>query len=156
MIPAFVTVLNRYPRSETRAELYKEIGWSDVVDHPAYQDTCAIRMSLALLRSDVVIGDGMAPIKAGPFKNRRIHIGHARLSRALRRIWGAPEVYKGESAAKEGIGSRRGVVSFFRIRHFEIQTNGGHIDLVSPAANGFLECARSCYFDAVEVWFWPL
>lgn len=58
--------------------------------------------------------------------------------------------------AKDGIGDRQGVVSFFRIRHFDIPTSGGHIDLVYAAGNGFRQCARSCFFDASEVWFWPL
>ena len=156
MRPAFVTLLNRYPGSETRAALYRQIGWDDVIDHPAYKDTCAIRMSVALLRAGVVIGGASSPVKAGPMKGLTIEIGQVRLSRALKRIWGAPEVFKGQKAAEAGIGDRRGVVSFFRIRQFEIQTNGGHIDLVYPTGNGFRDCERSCFFDSVEVWFWPL
>lgn len=73
-----------------------------------------------------------------------------------KKLWGQPEVYKDETAANEGIGSRQGVVSFFRIRILSVPSNGGHIDLVYPAGNGFHRCARSCYFDSAEVWFWPL
>lgn len=155
MKPPFAVLMQSYPREE-RAPLYAKIGWSDVVDNPAFLDTCATRMSIALLGAGVPILDASMKLNAGPLKGRRIEPGQARLSRALKRIWGKPEVYRGESAARKGVGTRRGVVSFFRIKHFDIPTAGGHIDLVYPANGGFSKCARSCYFDAVEVWFWPL
>jgi hypothetical protein len=154
MKPPFAVLMERYPKSEIREVLYRQIGWSDVVDHPAFQDACAIRMSLALLAAGVPLGG--ANMKAGPLKGRWIETGQGRLSQTLKRLWGQPDVYKSETAANEGIGSRRGVVSFFRIRTLGIPTNGGHIDLVHPAGNGFRRCARSCFFDSAEVWFWPL
>jgi hypothetical protein len=156
MKPPFAILLARYPKSEVREVLYGQIGWSDVVNHPSFQDTCAIRMSIALLGARVTISGANMKIKAGPLKGRRIQTGQGRLSQALKQLWGQPEVYHGETAANDGIGSRSGVVSFFRIRHFGIPTNGGHIDLVYPAGNNFHRCARSCFFDAAEVWFWPL
>lgn len=156
MKPAFSALYMGYPKSEMRKDLYDQIGWSNVVDNPSFQDTCAIRMSIALLSAGVsIIGANMA-IKAGSLAGRRVQTGQGRLSHALKRIRGKPEVYEGEDAAKEGIGRRRGVVSFFRLRHFGIPTNGGHIDLVYSAGDNFRRCARACYFDAAEVWFWPL
>lgn len=156
MKPPFMVLMARYPKSELRQELYKQIGWDDVVNHPAFQDTCAIRMSIALAGAGVPIFGSNMRIKAGPLKDRPIETGQGRLSQALKRLWGQPEVYNSETAAEQGIGQRRGVVSFFRIRNLGVQTNGGHIDLVYPAGNGFRKCARSCFFDSAEVWFWPL
>jgi hypothetical protein len=49
-------------------------------------------------------------------------------------MWGQPEVYDSEKAARDGIGGRSGVISFFRIA----------------------ECARTCFFGCWEIWFWPL
>lgn len=156
MKPTFATLMLHYPSSERREVLYKQIGWDDVVNNPVFQDTCAIRMSIALLSAGITLTSSTMTIHAGPLKGRRIETGQGRLSYDLKRMWGKPEVYTSEQAAKDGIGSRHGVVSFFRLRHFGIPTNGGHIDLVYPAGNGFQRCARSCYFDSAEVWFWPL
>lgn len=156
MKPSFTTLMQHYPASELREVLYKQIGWSDVIDHPGFKDTCAIRMSIALAYAGVPIrGMGMT-IRAGELKGRAIEARQSKLSQELKRLWGAPEVYKDEEAANAGIGSRCGVVSFFRIRLEGEPTSSGHIDLVYPDANGFQRCARSCFFDAAEVWYWPL
>lgn len=156
MKPAFVAVMEHYPKSEVREVLYKRIGWDDVVNHPAFQDTCAIRMSLALLGAGVPLTGANMKVKAGSLKGRSIETGQGRLSQALRRLWGPPEVYRSETAANKGIGARRGVVSFVKIRVLGVPSNGGHIDLVFPAGSNFRQCARSCFFDSMEVWFWPL
>lgn len=42
MKPLFAVLRHHYPSSELREELYARIGWSDLVKHPAFQDTCAI------------------------------------------------------------------------------------------------------------------
>lgn len=156
MKPAFAVLQQHYPKSETRAELYADIGWSDVLDHAAFKDTCAIRMSVGLLRAHVPLAGANMKAKARPLKDQRIETGQGRLSNILKRRWGPPEVYKGENAARDGIKQRTGVVSFFRIRPFGIPSDGGHIDLAFPAGNGLQQCARSCYFDSAEIWFWPL
>lgn len=67
-------------------------------------------------------------------------------------LWGEPEIYKGERAARPGIGCRKGVVSFIRIAG----GSGGHINLIGPGPNRFLRCVRSCYFSAATIWFWEL
>lgn len=152
MKPSYQEVVTHYPRSQERADLYASLGWSDIANHEAYKDTCAIRMSYALLRANVMLPGATMKVKAGEVAGRFIEHRQGTLSRILRRIWGAPEIYKSEDAARKGIGTRRGVVSFFRIEG----GNGGHIDLVEIGANGFPACARSCYFTAKTIWFWPL
>ncbi|GGY68284.1 T6SS effector amidase Tae4 family protein [Pseudoduganella albidiflava] len=154
MKPSFNQVEQNFPQSEKREALYEEIGWSDLTSNPAFYDTCAIRMSVALLRAGVRLPGARMAAKSGRLKGKRIEPGQGKLSQILKRIWGNPEVYKGEQAARDGIGRRAGVASFFRIHG--TPNSGGHIDLVLPAASGFPVCARTCFFGAMEVWFWPL
>lgn len=54
MRPPLLTVMMHYPNRIKREDLYADIGWNDLVDNKAYNDTCAIRMSYGLL---IVNGD---------------------------------------------------------------------------------------------------
>lgn len=157
MKPGFYELWRQYPRFDKREALFDRIGWGDLSANPAYHDTCAIRMSVALLGAKMPLPGARMAIKAGDLKGKRIEPGQAKLSGILKREWGKPEVYRDEAAARAGIGTRMGVVSFFRIRQLGVPTSGGHIDLVFMAAGRkFQDCARSCFFDAAEVWFWQL
>lgn len=153
MKPSFEVLFKGYPlRHEyPREALFDHLGWPDIKSHPAYKDTCAIRVSVALGAADVAIRGSMT-IKTGALKGKPVEPRQATLSRVLKKKWGAPEVYRGRDAARHGIGNRRGVISFFRI-------DGGpqgHIDLVKPNGHGFHACAMACQFGATEIWFWPL
>lgn len=141
-----------YPRKESRVALFADIGWSDLIKNPAYEDTYAIRMSTGLLRAGVALPGARMQAKAGQIRGKLVEPGQAKLSNILKGLWGAPEVYTSEAAARAGIEQRHGVVSFFKIEG----TNGGHIDLIAMGEHGFLDCARSCFFSAVVIWFWPL
>ena len=143
---------SNYPRTEKREPLFDSLGWSDIRNKDAYKDTCAIRMSIALTRSHVTLPGASMRVKAGPDKDNGIEPRQRKLSEILKWKWGQPEVFDSESAARDGIGQRQGVVSFFRISGGP----GGHIDLVRPGPFGFAECARSCFFASWEIWFWPL
>jgi hypothetical protein len=150
--PAYQVLRQFFPRKDTREQLFADIGWNDLVKDPAYWDTCAIRMSVGLLRAGVTLPGARMRANAGTIKGQWIEPGQARLSAILERLWGKPEVYKSELAASSGIGRRNGVVSFFKIEG----SNQGHIDLIAMGEHGFLDCARSCFFSAVTIWFWPL
>lgn len=152
MKPPFSVMQRNYPKTESREVLFNEIGWTDLINNNAYWDTCAIRMSYALRRSGVSFAGGSMRATAGRIKGQIIEIRQRNLSRALAFLWGEPEKYSGEQAARDGIRKRAGVVSFFKISG----GSGGHIDLVEPGKNGFPTCERSCYFTATSVWFWPL
>jgi hypothetical protein len=152
MKPGYEVLRQLYPRKDTREVLFAGIGWDDLTKDPAYWDTCAIRMSIGLLRAGVTLPGARMQVKARAIKGQWIEPGQAKLSNILVRLWGQPEVYKSETTAKAGIGQRHGVVSFFRIEG----TSGGHIDLIAMGEHGFLDCARSCFFSAVTIWFWPL
>jgi hypothetical protein len=153
MKPRFQRLVQGYPRTIMREALFAEIGWNDLIPNKAFLDTCAIRMSYGLLQAGIELPGARMKVNAGALKGHFIEPGQAKLSIILKRIWGTPEVYVGERMARAGIGSRTGVVSFYRISG----DDGGHIDLIWTAPGSmFQDCARSCYFSAVTVWFWPL
>lgn len=156
MKPAFVFVKELYPTKESlpREPLLTSIGWTDVLTNPAFSDTCAVRMSIALVGAGVALPGARMTVNAGPLKGKRIEPGQGKLSTILKVLWGKPEVFRSENAARDGIGKRSGVVSFFRIHGGP--TDGGHIDLVWPTLTRFSDCAMQCYFEAREIWFWPL
>ncbi len=142
-----------------QAELFREIGWEEYLDNINFHNTCAIRLSLALIKAGVQI-QGRLPIKKGPYQGKMIETGQALLSRTLSRraVFGPPEKHK-EGTARAVIAGRRGVISFFRVDP-AIGDNGGHIDLVGPGVfNGDetdMQCASDCYWRSGEIWFWPL
>jgi hypothetical protein len=152
MMPPFEMLRGGYPKTETREALFTELGWSDITSNVSYKDTCAIRMSVGLLRAGLSIPGASMRVNAGLLKGKRIEPRQRRLSDTLKHLWGQPEVYDSEKTARAGIGNRSGVISFFRIGGGP----GGHIDLIRPGPNGFAECARSCFFGCWEIWFWPL
>ena len=66
MRPPFHTLERNYPRHDDidKAQLFHEIGWDDLIDNPDYDNTCAIRMSLALIKSGVLV-PGVCPSGKG-------------------------------------------------------------------------------------------
>lgn len=153
MKPTIVAVKQHYPAMTTREVLFADIGWHDLIDNPAYKDTCAIRMSYGLLRAGVALPGARMKAKAGPLKGSLIEPGQAKSSGILKRMWGTPDIYATEAEAADGIGERQGVVSFFRIGG----GTGGHIDLiVRRPASTLQRCARVCFWTAGSIWFWPL
>jgi len=157
MTIAFDTLVRNYPSNKTitREALFKEIGWDDLISNPSYENTCAIRVSLGLIKSGVKVA-GRIAIKKGPHKGQWIEPGQAKLAKLLatRSYLGAPQTMKGADAERT-IGPRRGVVAFWRIPGY-LNGAGGHTDLVSPTQGGFRACGSDCYWNSAEVWFWEL
>jgi hypothetical protein len=157
MRPLFHALELNYPPHDRidKAQLFQEIGWDDLIKNIAYENTCAIRMSLALIKTGVHI-PGRIAIKKGPFKGRRIEPGQVSLSKmlAMRSLFGVPEKFDKKSVGA-GIGKRRGVISFFQIPGY-LGGRGGHIDIISPGMGGYMACGSGCYFNSKEYWFWEL
>lgn len=153
----FSALMKNYPSNRVvgRDVLFKQIGWDDLIKNGNFTNTCAIRVSLALIRSGVTIPSERMPIRAGEFKGKRIELGQAKLSAILARrsMLGMPEKFSA-ATAMEGVGMRRGLVSFFRLVPGIYE--GGHIDIVAPQLGGMQVCGSSCYWTSQEVWFWPL
>lgn len=156
----FAVLMKAYPRKRDidRDALFRLLGWDDLIKNAAYANTCAIRVSLALLRSGVHIPGGRLPVKIGAHKGKMIEPGQAKLSMILARptMLGTPEKFSGGTGTVDGIGQRSGIVSFFRL--IPGLYEGGHIDIVSPllGGTGALACGTDCYWTSKQVWFWPL
>lgn len=128
-------------------ELYHWIGYPENIGNPNFENTCAIRLSLALLGAGFP-NPGTWMLKAGKYRDRMIETRQRKLSAWLIRQLGQPEKFKSGQEAKAGIGSRN---------------NQGHIDIVMIDRWGkYLRCNNDnddqgdCYWNAVEVWFWPM
>lgn len=155
MKPSFAKIKTTYPDKHTfpRDVLYQELGWGDLVNNPVYENTCAVRICVALIKLGMTL-PGRLMIKSGPHKGKMVEPGQAKLAHSLARpaLLGAPEKCKMTDAHKV-IGNRRGIIAFFKIPSYR---NGGHIDLIAPDLGGVQVCASACYWSASEVWFWPL
>ena len=152
---AFAVVEKNFPHKTlvSREILYSEIGYPEYGKNMLWENTCAIRVSLALVKSGINL-PGHLRIKAGPHKGKKIEQGQARLSRYLVRILGEPEKYKPGNPAQSAIGNRKGIVSFYKL--YGATDTQGHIDIVGPGAGGYLYCSGGCYWGSDEIWFWPL
>ncbi|MCL1824701.1 MAG: type VI secretion system amidase effector protein Tae4 [Betaproteobacteria bacterium] len=137
---------------KSKEDVYKEIGYyfdKLYAQNPQFENTCAIRMSLALLNANVHF-NGRLLVKDGRFKGRFVEMGAIRLADELRRphLFGKPQVFLDGAKALNDIGTQHGVIFFHTIPNY----GGGHIDLYEPTGI----CNSGCYFNARETWFWPL
>jgi len=156
MRPMYASLASGYPSRQLvpSAALFEEIGWDKNLVSERAGDTCAVRVSVALLRAGARI-PGRVNVSHGRFKGQRIEPLQTRLALLLTHssLLGRPEIYQGGALAQAGIGQRRGVVSYWS--RDSQQRSHGHIDLVDPDA-ATLGCGVAGYHEAVEVWFWPL
>lgn len=134
--------------------LYSEIGYSQealMKQNPAYENTCATRVSLALLKSGVSF-TGRLIIKSGELKGKAVETGAKLLADQLMRptVFGRPEVYKPADFMKR-VTDKRGVVFFWKITGY----GGGHIDLIE-ILNTVAVCNSNCFIHSKEIWFWEL
>ncbi|MFL6672400.1 MAG: T6SS effector amidase Tae4 family protein [Massilia sp.] len=153
----FHVLMGNYPRRKEldHDALFREIGWDDLIKNDAYENTCATRVSLGLIKSGITIPGGRIAIKKGPFKGKRIEPGQASLSNILASpaMFGRSEKFATQQAPA-GIGQRSGIVSFFHL--IPGLYEHGHIDIISPNLGSVQECGTDCYWKSAEVWFWEL
>lgn len=161
MKPTFSTLKSNYYSSNelqsnyvSGADLYAEMG----IDHeelikqnPAYINTCAARVSLALLKSNVSFV-GRLTVKSGEYAGKKIEAGAKLLADQLKKphIFGYPTLIDPKKATQL-LSGKKGVVLFWKIAGY----GGGHIDLIEPI-NSVQVCSSACYFSSKEIWFWPL
>jgi hypothetical protein len=146
---------NHLGRNVLPPQVYDAIGHPELALDPAWANTCAIRMSIALVAAGMPIRTGPARlrIKTGPHKGAQLEPSQRVLSDFLLREIGRPEKYRSGPEAHNAVAWRRGIASFFQLH---ATYPGGHIDLVSIEDWGPLQCSGSCYWESREVWFWPL
>lgn len=135
-------------------DLYKEMGIDQVAlmeSNPAYYNTCAARVSLALIKSGVSF-TGRMKIKEGEFKGKLIEPGAKLLADQLMKadVFGRPKMLTPTSAIKYLVG-KKGVIFFWKM----VGYGGGHIDLIE-LEHTLAICQSQCYMDSKEIWFWDL
>jgi hypothetical protein len=151
--PLFAVLKANHMGRDFRApQVYEAIGHPGMEEQPGWGNTCAIRMSIALIAAGIKIHPGRLRIKAGRFIGEMVEPGQHRLSEYLVHVIGKPERYRSSEEARNTIARRHGIISFFSLHG----TGQGHIDLVSVHDWPEFQCSGSCYWDSKEVWFWPL
>jgi len=156
----FDTLYANYPSSEqmrsnyvSQRDLFTQIGWEAFLSNPNYSNTCAIRVSMAFVKSGINIVPASHRILQGDYAGRGVEVSMRRLADLLARnnYLGKYEAYT-PATATNGIGARKGIVAFNNIPGYR---GGGHIDLVLGAADA-AQCASACYYQSETIWFWPL
>jgi len=143
------------PEYLSAGELYAEIGYDINIltnENIGYSNTCAVRMSLALIKSGIQF-QGRLRIKKGIYKGRTIEAGAKLLADQLQKpsVFGKAKIFPNPTEAENWIKNKKGTIFFNKITSY----NGGHIDLIEPE-NAALICHSHCYFNCKEVWFWEM
>lgn len=161
MKPLFSTLKSNYYSSNelqsnyvSGIDLYAEMGIDQeklIAQNSAYINTCAARVSLALLKSGVSF-TGRMTVKSGKYTGKKIETGAKLLADQLKRadVFGMPEIYT-PTQFQNKVTSRKGVVLFWKITGY----GGGHIDLIEATTVNTV-CSSGCYYQSKEIWFWPL
>lgn len=160
--PSFTTLRSNHlssDRTQTSRfadgeSVYKSVGYDIEAlkkQDAGYENTCAVRMSLALLRSGIGIS-GRLKVRAGPLKGRSIEPGAKLLADQLSspNLLGRPQILRPSETLK-ALEGKQGVIFFWKMSGY----GGGHIDLVQ-VHNSTAVCSSACYFNAKEIWFWAL
>lgn len=161
MKPHYITLKKNHYSSDrinknymSGENVYKEIGYDIdnlMKQNPGYENTCAVRMSLALMKSGVHFS-GRLKIKDGPYKGRMIEPGAKLLADQLLKphVFGRPVFIDPRKAVAQLLG-KKGVILFWKVTGY----GGGHIDLIETS-NAVQVCNSGCYLSSKEIWFWPL
>jgi len=139
---------------KSKEDVYGEIGYNfyDLArQNPAYINTCAVRMSLALIKVGVHF-TGRLKIKGGPYKGMMIEPGAKLLADQLARptLFGRPAIFSSRDAMTR-LRGKRGMVLFWKMSGY----GGGHIDLIEIATTAQV-CHSACPDSSKEIWFWSL
>lgn len=106
--PPYAKLRMHFPDTDSvdPAELYQWLGYPEHITNINFVNTCAIRLSLALLGAGFP-NPGVYPVKAGKYKGRAIETTQRRLSNFLVTRLGQPEKFKSGQSAEKAIGSHR-------------------------------------------------
>jgi hypothetical protein len=159
MKPAFsILKANHYSSEFTSSDyvsaedLHKELGYDLTTllkENPGYANTCATRVSLALLKSNIPFA-GRLKVKDGRYKGMMLEPGAKLLADALtsKNAFGKPVLITDAVKASATVGTSSGVIFFWQVTGYD----GGHIDLIESINSAQL-CHCHCYFNCKEVWF---
>jgi hypothetical protein len=151
--PPYALLHKHYPdpASVSAEELFAWIGHQDKLTNPQWRNTCAIRVSLALLGAGMSLPGGFLTVQAGKYKDRQVEIRQDTLADQLTRAWGEPERF-GTALLDWRVGLRHGVIRFIKL--WGPYDEQGHIDLIAPYSANRLYCEGACYMQSAECWFW--
>jgi hypothetical protein len=170
-MPSFQLLWDGYPdfpdksEEDNAAAVRKLIGGA--CDNDQYQNTCAMRMSAALLNAGIALPHkhpGLLTVQGGNgrYRGKWIALRMKELAEYLRtHLWGQPRVYHSKLSTKKAVqpdeyvlpppelNGQRGVIAFFnlRLQHW----HGGHLDIFDGQRGG---CKHADYFMAETFWLW--
>jgi hypothetical protein len=70
----FAELKTNYPAEPDRAKFFKEMGWDSLISDPNYENTCALRVSVCLVRLGITFPTGEIKILKGPHNDQRVKI----------------------------------------------------------------------------------
>ena len=142
----FATLKKHFPVDETDA-FFKEMGWDALIGDANYENTCAMRTSVCLVRCGMTFPTGEIKILKGTHKGKRVKIRWKELEAVLTKEWGAPTAVTPTTA--EGCKKYQGVVVFEKL---PADDNGnqypGHIDVLDGPNK---ECLYNAYFGSDKI-----
>lgn len=139
------------PRYVSQADLFNEIGWVEFLGNPNYSNTCAIRVSSAMVKTGVAVANGSHRILKGSFKGKRIEVGMKKLANIIEQSGRFGNAERYTQNIYPHVKGRSGIIAFFTIPGY---AGGGHIDLLDGSFPD-MRCESACYASQ-EVWFWPM
>ena len=76
MKPTYAEILSNFPSVEgtDRTTLFNQMGWSEFLERRGYQNTCAIRMSIALQKSGIDLPHGGHRFLDGELNGKRLEV----------------------------------------------------------------------------------
>jgi hypothetical protein len=138
--PVYQVVENNYPADRFPCDQTTQGGAL------AWENQCAIRMSIALVGAGVGLSG---------YRDPKCKHGHARgaesLANFLWRAWGRPRIFRSAVSARSHVAARQGVIFFKDIEGFR-GGRGDHIDIWDG-----VQTRTGEYFErSTQTWFFEL
>ena len=137
----FAQLKSTFP-TEKREPFFKAMGWDDLIDDDDYKNTCAMRVSVCLVKLGMTFPNGKIKILKGDHKGKKIEIRWHELEAVLKAAWGAPTNVTPTTA--EGCKSYQGVIVFEKL----LSGYPGHIDVLDGPKK---ECLHEDYFGSDKI-----
>lgn len=138
----FAQLKSNFP-TEDRKPFFKAMGWDDLIDDDNYENTCAIRVSVCLVRLGMAFPNGKIKILKGDHKGKKIEIRWSELEAVLKAAWGTPTNVT--PTTDEACKSYQGVIVFEKLPDTGYP---GHIDVLDGPNK---KCLHLDYFGSNKI-----
>ena len=108
----FAEFKKNFPADKTDV-FFKEMGWDKLIGDKNYENTCAMRVSVCLVRLGMSFPTGEIKILKGKHKGKRVKIRWNELENVLTKAWGKPTAVTPTTA--EGCKKYQGVIVFEKL-----------------------------------------